>query len=164
MRRLIVHFEEIVGGTLLLIICLITALQVVSRYVFSAPLAWAEELATILFAWLVFIGSSLALKKKEHFAIEVVVKLFPGTLKKFATVGADLAVLLFCLLLIVYGIKLVSMNWQVLTPMLEISRGWAYLSVPVGGLLMLLRLLEMIGRDASEKTSLIGEPIEEATE
>lgn len=164
MRWLLDQCEEIVGGVLLSTMCLIGAFQVVSRYVLTSPLAWTEELATILFVWLVFIGSSLALKKKEHFAIEVVVKLLPSRLQKCAMVVADLAVLLFCLLLIVYGIKLVNMNWQVLTPMLEISRGWAYLSAPVGGLLMLLRSLEMIRKDAIENTSRTGEHIGEATE
>ena len=154
MRILREHFEEITGGALLTAMCLLGAIQVVSRYVLTSPLAWTEELGIILFAWLVFIGASLALKKNEHFAIDVVVKLLPVPMQKYTMAVRHFAVLLFCLLLIVYGIKLVAMQWYVLTPMLEISRGWAYLSLPFGGLLMLIRAVEMIVRALREGESL----------
>jgi TRAP-type transport system small permease protein len=164
MRMLRDHFEEISGGALLVLMCLIGATQVVSRYVLTSPLAWTEELATMLFAWLVFIGASLALKKNEHFAIDVLVKLLPASAQKHAKSIRHGAVVLFCLLLIVYGVKLVVMNWYVLTPMLEISRGWVYLSVPFGGLLMLARSIEMIRRTWSADEPLpehsLGEGVE----
>ncbi len=164
MRKLRDHFEEIAGGILLVVMCLIGVIQIVSRYILTSPLAWTEELATILFAWLVFVGASLALKKNEHFAIDVFVKLLPESMQKYTTAVRHFAVLLFCLLLIVYGIKLVVMNWHVLTPMLEVSRGWAYLSLPFGSLLMLGRALEMILRSLRAGESLpehsIGEGFE----
>lgn len=131
---------------MLVAMCLIGALQVVSRYVLSSPFAWTEELATMLFAWLVFLGASLALKKNEHFAIEVFVHLLPAKLRKVSLLMRHFAVVVFCLLLIIYGTKLVVVNWYVLTPMLEVSRGWIYVSLPFGGLLMLARTVEMIRR------------------
>ncbi len=144
MRTLYQHFEEIVGGSLLVVMCLIGAVKVLSRYVLTSPIAWTEELATMLFAWLVFIGASVALKKNEHFAIDVVVKLLPAPMRKYSLAIRHCAIVLFCLLLIGFGIKLVVLSWDVLTPMLEISRGWFYLSVPFGGLLMLVRTIEMM--------------------
>ncbi len=154
MRTLYEHFEEIVGGSLLVVMCLIGAVKVVSRYVLTSPIAWTEELATMLFAWLVFIGASLALRKNEHFAIDVVVNLLPAPLRRFSSTVRHLAVVLFCLLLIGYGIKLVVLSWHVLTPMLEISRGWFYLSVPFGGLLMLIRTIKTIRHgNSTEKGS-----------
>ena len=145
-RTLYRHFEEIVGSALLVVMGIIGAIQVVSRYVMTSPLAWTEELATMLFAWLVFVGASLALKKNEHFAIDVVVNLLPVAARKQARMLRHLAVLLFCVLLIGYGVRLAVMNWYVRTPMLEISRGWIYLSLPFGALLMLVRTVEMIRR------------------
>jgi TRAP-type C4-dicarboxylate transport system permease small subunit len=95
---------------------------------------------------MVFIGASLALKKHEHFAIEVLVDLLPRKCRKLAQTFSLLIVVLFCALLVGYGMKLAITNWAVLTPMLEISRGWVYLSVPFGGLLMGVRTMETIGR------------------
>jgi TRAP-type C4-dicarboxylate transport system permease small subunit len=153
MRRLFEHFEEIVGGSLLVVMCLIGAVKVVCRYVLTSPLAWTEELATMLFAWLVFLGASLALKKNEHFAIDVVVNLLPARMRQHSSAVRHAAVVIFCLLLIGYGINLAVLSWYVLTPMLEISRGWFYLSVPFGGLLMLVRTIEMICRGSTETRS-----------
>lgn len=155
------HIEEIAGGALLVAMCAIGATKVVSRYVTASPLAWTEELATILFAWLVFIGSSLALKKNEHFAIDVVVNLLPPSARRYSRMIRHVAVALFCVLLIGYGLNLAWMNRHVLTPMLEISRAWVYLSVPFGGLLMLVRTLEMIVRTWHESPSLPEESVEE---
>jgi TRAP-type C4-dicarboxylate transport system permease small subunit len=126
--------------------CLVGVTKVASRYLLTSPMAWTEELATILFAWMVFIGASLALKKHEHFAIELLVESLPRGSRKPAQTISLLFVLVFCALLAGYGMKLVVMNWAVLTPMLEVSRGWVYLSVPVGGMLMGVRTLEMIVR------------------
>jgi C4-dicarboxylate transporter DctQ subunit len=140
------NFEEITGGSLLVAMCLVGVTKVVSRYLLTSPMAWTEELATILFAWMVFIGAALALKKHEHFAIEFLVDLLPRGSRKLAQTFSLLVVLVFCALLIGYGMRLVVMNWAVLTPMLEISRGWVYLSVPFGGILMGVRTVEMIVR------------------
>ncbi len=153
MRTFQQHFEEIVGGGLLVVMCLLGAVKVLSRYLLSSPIAWTEELAVILFTWLVFIGASLALKKNEHFAIDVVVKMLPAAMRKYSSIVRHIAVVLFCLLLIGYGINLAVLSWSVLTPVLEISRGWFYLPVPFGGLLMLARTVEMIrqGKAVSEE-------------
>ncbi len=56
------------------------------------------------------------------------------------------AVLLFCLLLIGYGTRLAVMNWHVATPMSKFPAAGVYLSVPFGGLLMLVRTVQIIGR------------------
>jgi TRAP-type C4-dicarboxylate transport system permease small subunit len=149
-RTLCQHFEEIIGSALLVVMGVVGAIQVVSRYVMTSPLAWTEELATMLFAWLVFVGASSALKKNEHFAIDVAVNLLPVAARKRAKMLRHFAVLLFCVLLIGYGVRLAVMNWYVRTPMLEISRGWIYLSLPCGALLMLVRTIEMVGRRKGE--------------
>ncbi len=140
-RKLYDHFEEITGGTLLIVLCLVATLQVVGRYVFSSPLAWTEELATIVFAWLVFIGCALALKKREHFVIEVFVDLLPDASQRLVRRLALALVLLVAGGLVFFGIRLCIFNAHVRTPVLEISRAWIYAAVPVGGLLMLLRCL-----------------------
>ena len=136
------HFEEIAGGSLLVVMCLIGVVKVAARYAFTSPLAWTEELATLLFAWLVFIGASLALKKNEHFAIELLVDLLPARLRHAVHHVQRLAIALFCVLLIVFGGNLVVTTWSVHTPLLDVSRGWLYASVPFGGVLMLVRTVE----------------------
>lgn len=142
-RSLFRNVEEIAGGTLLVLMCVTGVVKVASRYLFASPLAWPEELATLLFAWLVFIGASLALKQHEHFAIELFVELLPRCIQKWIELVQRICLAVFCLLLIGYGTNLVVQSWPVKTPLLGISRSWIYLSVVVGGVLMLIRTLQM---------------------
>ena len=143
-RKLYDHFEELAGSALLVLLCLVATLQVAGRYLFATPLAWTEEFGTIVFSWLVFIGCSLALKKREHFVIEVFVDLLPGAPQRLVRRLALALVLLVSAGLVFFGIRLCLFNAHVRTPVLEISRAWIYAAVPVGGLLMLLRCLPQI--------------------
>ena len=93
-----------------------------------------------------FVGASLALKRNEHFALEIVIAILPGALRRVMHGAALLMVLIFCVLLVVYGLRLATESWRVTTAVLEISRTWLYAAVPFGGVLMLLRTLEAIGR------------------
>lgn len=45
---------------------------VVSRYAFHAPIAWADELAVILFIWVIFFTSAFSLGYRDHFGFDVV--------------------------------------------------------------------------------------------
>jgi TRAP-type C4-dicarboxylate transport system permease small subunit len=144
MRKLYDNLEEIAGSALLIVLCLVATLQVVGRYLFATPLAWTEEFATIIFAWLVFVGCALALKKREHFVIEIFVDLLPGAPQRLVRRLALALVLLVSGGLVVFGIRLCLFNAHVHTPVLEVSRSWIYAAVPVGGLLMFLRCLPQL--------------------
>lgn len=144
MRRFWQQFEEAVGASLLLVLCGVTTLQVVSRYLLASPFSWTEEVATLVFGWLVFIGASLAMKRNEHFVIEVAVDLLPEKARQAARLLAMGLVMVVALILIVFGTKLVLGSAYVKTAILGISKAWLYLSAPVGGLLLLIRAGERL--------------------
>ena len=45
--------------------------NVVLRYVFLAPISWAEELSLYLIVWIVFVGGSVAVRTRGHIAIDL---------------------------------------------------------------------------------------------
>ncbi|QDU71448.1 Sialic acid TRAP transporter permease protein SiaT [Mucisphaera calidilacus] len=126
--------------------CVITLIQVIGRYILTDPPAWTEELATILFTWLVFVGASLALKRNEHFVVAVFVDWLPDRLGSAARGIAHTLVAICCLVLIWYGVGLTISGHDVDTAVLELPRSWVYLAIPVGALLMLLRTISLIWR------------------
>ncbi len=142
LHKLYSQLEEIVGAVLLAATCAVAVIQVAARYVLASPPAWTEEAATLLFAWLVFVGASLALKRNEHFALDVVVVRLPHGLRRMVQLVVLLLTFAFCLLLIVYGAILAVDSWNVRTAVMEIPRTWLYASVPVGGGLMAVRTVE----------------------
>lgn len=144
MKFLIKHIEEILGGSLLVAMALITFFNVLSRYLFGNPLSWAEETATYLFVWLVMLGAALALKTREHFMIEYFIDRFPGRSQGVARVCVAGLVVVACVIVFVNGLIYLSWGWNAVSPAMEISRAIPYSAVAVGGGLMLLRSLGLL--------------------
>ena len=63
----------IISIILLVSVILLIFLQIISRYVFSSPYSWTEELARYIFILLSFLGASLALSRYELVAIGFVI-------------------------------------------------------------------------------------------
>src|SRR3954471_10985613 len=54
---------------------------VAGRYVLGRPLAWSDEIAVVLFIWLVFWTGAFVLSIREHVAFDVVYDLLPPRLR-----------------------------------------------------------------------------------
>jgi len=146
MNRILLHIEEILVVVLLTFMCVIVALQVFFRLILQDPLIWTEELATIFFVWVVFIGASLALKRNEHFAVELLQRSLPLKDRQLVNILVGVLLIVFSLLVLIEGARITWLNVQVNTAAMEISRAWAYSALPVGGLLMLVRSIEILLR------------------
>ncbi len=91
--------EEQVMASLLGIMTLITFANVVSRYVFNSNILWALEVTVFLFAWMVILGSSYALKKSAHLGVDVIINLVSETKRRIIGLIAGLAVFSFSFLM-----------------------------------------------------------------
>ena len=153
MRTIYRNFEEMVGSGLLLAICAIAIIKVTSRYVLKSPTSWAEEVITYLFVWLTFIGASLALKKHQHFAIDIVVEKLPDKISNLLRLISTILVIIFSIVVLWYGAFLTIAGWHIVTPATEIPRSIPYAAVPFGGLLMLIRSIEDLIRQIKGLTN-----------
>jgi TRAP-type C4-dicarboxylate transport system permease small subunit len=145
-RRLWDNLEEILGSILVVAICVIMIINVGGRYVTRTPASWAEEVGTYLFIYLVFVGASLALKKRDHFAIDLVVEKMPERLARIMRIVSAVLVIVFAGIVTFYGGKLMASGWHAVTPATEMPRAIPYAAVPFGGLLMLARGIEDLVR------------------
>ena len=50
---------------------------VVARYVFNAPIAWADELAMIVFMWCMFLTDAFVSRDKDHVAFDILWERLP---------------------------------------------------------------------------------------
>ncbi len=115
--------------------------QVVGRYFLNYAPAWCEEMARYLFVWVVFIGAPIAVREKGHMALTVVVDRLPRSVRWACHLSIYGVATLFLLVLTWQGIAMVVRTVYQVSPTLEISMRWVYLSIPVGGVLMLFHLL-----------------------
>jgi len=133
------HATWALAGALVLLV----SANVFARYVLQMGWLWAEEVSRLVFVWVVFLGSYVALHKKQHMAIEFVVARLSARQRLPATVLARLGVIAFLATMVCWGSSLVltTLDLGRVTPILGISAAWGYLAVPVAGLLMLLDVL-----------------------
>lgn len=122
--------------------------QVIFRYVLKQSLSWSEELATYLFIWLTFIGASVAMKERSHINVEIVISNIKNIkLRKSIFIFAQITSILFLIIVSYYGI-IISTQLLALgkssaaMPFLKV--GLIYFAVPIGSLLMIMYLIEII--------------------
>lgn len=132
-------FEEAVAGAALVVVVLVVCWGVVTRYVTEQPATWTGEVASIAFAWLVFVGAAAGFKYGMHVAIDMVVALLPPAPRRLLMAAADLLVLAFLAALLVLAVEFSIDAWGDPTSVLRLPRTVTYAAVVVGGLCMLLR-------------------------
>ena len=144
-RLLFERFEEILGGAAFVGMTVIVFVNVVFRYLFNDPIPGADELATLGFTWAVFLGAAAGVRQRLHLGIEYLVALLPP--RPRAAVGLVVVLLMafFAAMVGLYGGKLMLSGHFKLTPVLQWPYTWVYLAIPVGGALMLLRLVPIAG-------------------
>ena len=86
--------EETVIALILGLMTAVTFANVIARYVFNSNILWALELTVFLFAWLVLLGASYAVKKGAHLGVDVFINFLnpaPRRIMALITVGICIA-------------------------------------------------------------------------
>lgn len=121
-------------GTLMAVLAIPVAMQVLSRYTGIVPtFLWTEELSTFLFIWVVMIGSMVAVWDGTHFDVRVL----PDATTPLGTLlqqGVVLVlVLLFAAIFAFYGIEYAQFGANQRSVMMRANLLITYISVPVAG-------------------------------
>ena len=86
---------EVVCAALVALIVVLLLIGVVSRYVFSNPVIWIDEVASIAFLWVSMLGAVLAVDRNEHLRLNLFVEMMPKRLGRFVQMFALLVVASF---------------------------------------------------------------------
>jgi TRAP-type C4-dicarboxylate transport system permease small subunit len=131
-------------GLLIAIVVGLTAYGVPMRYIFLRPQAWAMEISRFGFPWLVMLGAAVIVRQKAHISITFFLDRMPPALRFCWNLLLHVGMLAFCWVLVQQGCAIYPVVAEARSPTLSWSMGWLYLSVPVGGALMGLFLLERL--------------------
>ena len=140
----------LIAGVALLVA---VAIQIGGRYVPFIPLwLWPMEIVNFGLVWMIFMGSVVALRDKEHFTVDVITPL----LKKRNIPGVNLAVNVFYYL-IAFAIALVFTRygysffkqWGAIqkSDLTGLNLGYIYFSVPFAGFSWIILLVESLYKD-----------------
>lgn len=124
-------------ATLLGVMVIVVFGQVIARYLFNSGFSWPEELTRFLCVWITFLGALTATAEDSHPAVDVLVKLLPGVLQKIVGIFLRAVMIVVCIYLTGYGLKLVEMTIRDLSPGLHVPMGLVYLSLPFSMVLMI---------------------------
>ncbi|RDJ19756.1 hypothetical protein DWF00_27470 [Bosea caraganae] len=132
---------EFVCAALLLVIVGVLLLGVTSRYVFSLPVVWIDEVASISFLWLAMLGSAIAIDRNEHLKLTLFIGLMPERLRDFVNALAMLIVAAFLAGLIYPAIDYAIEESYVTSAALNIPNSWRTSALPAGIIAMFLLAL-----------------------
>lgn len=143
------NLEETINIVLLAMLAILVFLQVVMRYVVGSALQWSEEATRYIFVWMTMIGFSLGVKHRKHVRMQIVYDRFGKNGQFVMELAANIIFLIFCLLNIVLGIKLVAsfMEFQQVSPALNIPMQYIYLSAPLCMAVTAIRILQNMWAD-----------------
>lgn len=125
--------------------------NVVLRYAFDSGIAFSEELARLLFVWLIFLGAILASAQHAHIGFDSLVRSLPTVGKKSLIVASGALMLLACAIFIVGGWQQTVINLDNNYPVLGISYAWLYAVAIVFGAGMMLTIAYNIWSALVEK-------------
>jgi len=104
-RGIIDEIEETAIAAILGLMTLITFANVIARYVFNSNILWALELTVFLFAWLVLLGMSYAVKRTAHLGVDALLNvLAPGPRKVLVLISVACC--------IAYSLLLLKGSWD----------------------------------------------------
>ncbi|OLF71016.1 C4-dicarboxylate ABC transporter substrate-binding protein [Maricaulis sp. W15] len=134
----------LLGGIGLAVMTLIIGWQVFARYVLNASPSWSEQASLVLMIWFVSFAAAAGVKEGFHIRISAFADNLPGRWPHRLQLLSHLIVALVGGAMAFWGGELILRTWEHAIPTLGISRGFAYLPLPISGVLISLFALENI--------------------
>lgn len=145
-------FEEWTLFLLVMAALLTLFVSVVTRYTMTYTLTWPEELVREVIVYTTFVGCAAAVKGRSLIRIDAVPNLFPW-LKKPLDYLNHAAVFAFAVFVTYYGWKLVKLQYMTkqTTVILKIPQVVLYSIIPLMGVLMIFRSIQVLTEDITGK-------------
>ncbi len=143
LKKVFDHLIEGVCAILMVALAVVVFIQVFNRFILQTPLAWSEDLAMLLYQWVVFVGAALGVKRMRHFGIELVVRQLPEHWRHRIELATPLVMLVVAVVMVVQGYNILTLNMNRIYSTMNLSYVWAFLPIPLGGLLIIAYLIQL---------------------
>jgi len=124
--------------------------NITGRYLFHYSLVWSNNLSRYMYIYIVLLGTAVSYKQDLHAVIIIAHDAVPVKTKKVFDAVHYAAMMFLSIVLIIPGIKHVTLMWPVQDPMMSFSLGIIYTAVPLSAFAILLfvfsRVISLVQR------------------
>lgn len=127
MARWLQGFANAIGGGLFLTLFIVFIVQITARFGFNLPLPWTDELAVILYIWVILWAAAFVVPAREHVVFDLVWNSVGRRARQAMQIVGNL---------LIGGLALVGLpaSWDYVhfmaregTPVLDVPLMWVYL-------------------------------------
>jgi TRAP-type C4-dicarboxylate transport system permease small subunit len=134
-----------VGVVALVMISAVIPYAVFTRYVLNSAASWPEPLAVLLTIVVTFIGAAAAYRLNLHMSVSYFADKLPARPRRLLELLVQLLMASIAVFMIVWGESLVEFTWyNTIGDFPSLSVGVTYLPIPIGGVCLLLFVIERI--------------------
>ncbi len=136
-----------VAAALFAALFLVFIVQVVARFVFDQPLAWTDELAVVLYIWMVLWCAAFVVRAREHVMFDLVYNIASARVQRWMRLVGSITLAA----LMGYGL---AGNWDYIwfmrrekTPVLGLSFFWVFMPFLFLLVSLIVRNIYLVGRE-----------------
>jgi TRAP-type C4-dicarboxylate transport system permease small subunit len=147
MKKFLVVLDEAclkIAATLFFIIFVVSIVEIILRSFFGFSLLWTMDLCTLLASWTILLGAASTLHRADHLVVDFLVNKMDPRKRTIIRLCASILLLVFLVILIYNGVYVSILKMDIYYTSLRWPSGFAYIALPVFGLISSLFMVERI--------------------
>ena len=92
MNTLLQKVANLIGGGLFIALFIVFVIQVAARFAFDQPMAWTDEMAVILYVWVILWAAAFVVPEREHVVFDLVWNHMPYRGRQVMAIAGNLLV------------------------------------------------------------------------
>lgn len=144
LNRLFTGIEETLVVVGLAFMTVMNFVNVVSRYLFTNSFSFTEELTVTAFVWITMLGVAIGFKRYAHLGMSYFVDMMPRKLRAFMALLSMVCAFVMVLCMAYISIEIIQgqIALKATTPAMEMPVYYQSLAIPVGGIFILVRIIQ----------------------
>jgi TRAP-type transport system small permease protein len=116
----------------------VVTLQVFTRFFMDSSPHWTEEAARMLFIYAVAFGTGTGLQNGDFIRLDLIEKYLSPVVGRWLDIITDVIVIVFAILLLTGSINFIRLGMDELSPALQITMGFVFISISIIGLAIII--------------------------
>jgi TRAP-type C4-dicarboxylate transport system permease small subunit len=135
---------RVVVSSMITVFTVVILVSIFFRYVLNNSLVWSEQVCRYLYVWMVMLGMPVVYRAKGNVAFDLLYNRFSPRIKRLFHVITDLLIACFSGFLALQGLKYTILKGSTIITGINLPQGYLYVSQPIGGVILILFVIEHI--------------------